>query len=179
MEATNLKFGPDTSSEDRHSAFASDEDSPVDDVAANERRLQDDLETEREIRLRLAAEYKNYRRRTEEEKAVSAAKGKRDLLNQLLSIVDDLDLALEGLNELPKSVSDGVQLIHRRFLELLEANGVIPFESIDEPFDPERHEAFDVVAAREGKAGTVFKEMRRGYLWNDKLLRPALVVVEQ
>lgn len=98
---------------------------------------------------------------------------------QMLSLSDDLDLAVEGLAESRESVSEGVNLIRRRFLELLEANGVVPFESLGMQFDPERHDAFDMVAADEGESGVVHKEMRRGYLWKDRLLRPALVVVTQ
>jgi molecular chaperone GrpE len=72
-----------------------------------------------------------------------------------------------------------VRIIQRRFAEILEANGVTAFESEGEKFDPERHEAFDIVPAGERETGTVRTEMRRGYFWNGRLLRPALVVVNQ
>ena len=141
--------------------------------------LREELDAERDKYLRLAAEYKNYRRRTEQENAEAADKGKRELLIQLVSLADDLDLALAGLNESPEAVAEGLRMIHRRFRDILEANAVIAFESEGERFDPERHEAFAVVAAGERESGTVHEEMRRGYFWKDRLFRPALVVVEQ
>jgi molecular chaperone GrpE len=139
--------------------------------------LRDELEAERDKYLRLAAEYKNYRRRTEKENAEAADKGKRDVLIQLVSLADDLDLALAGLNESSDTVAEGVRMIHRRFRGILETNTVIPFDSVGEKFDPELHEAFAVTAAAGRESGTVHEEMRRGYFWNGKLLRPAMVVV--
>ena len=141
-------------------------------------RLRAEIETERDARLRLAAEYKNYRRRTEEQAARSADEGKRELLEQMLSIADDIERALADSSESLEPVAQGVRVIQRRLASLLEANGVEAFESEGELFDPERHEAFDVVATGSGRAGSVHKEMRRGYFWNGRLLRPALVIVQ-
>lgn len=141
--------------------------------------LREELEAERETCLRLAAEYKNYRRRTEQERSGSADKGKRELLLQLVSLADDLDRALAGLDESPEGVADGVRMIHRRFRDILKANSVIAFESVGHTFDPERHEAYAVVEAGEREPGTVHEEMLRGYFWKDRLFRPALVVVGQ
>jgi molecular chaperone GrpE len=94
-----------------------------------------------------------------------------------MSIADDLDLALAASHKSPEAVAEGLQMIHRRFRDILKENSVIAFESEGERFDPERHEAFDVVAAGGRESGIVHQEMRRGYFWNSKLLRPALVVV--
>ena len=141
--------------------------------------LREKLEAERDKYLRLAAEYKNYRRRTEEEYAEASEKGKRELLIQLVSLADDLDLALAGLSESPTAVAEGLQLIYGRFRDILESNSIIAFESEGERFDPERHEAFAVVATGERETGIIQKEVRRGYLWKDRLFRPALVVVEE
>jgi molecular chaperone GrpE len=148
-------------------------------VESEAEQLREELQAERDQRLRLAAEYKNYRRRTEQESAQAADKGKRELLLQIVSLVDDLELALAGLAQSPDSVAEGLRIIDRRFRGILEANNVLAFESENERFDPERHEAFDVVTTGDRDPGTVYREMRRGYFWNDRLLRPALVVVEQ
>ena len=142
-------------------------------------QLREELEAERDKHLRLAAEYANYRRRTKQESAEAADEGKRALLVQLVSLADDLDLALAGLSQSPETIVEGLRMIHGRFRGILEANTVIAFESKGEKFDPERHEAFAVVAAGERESGTVHEEMRRGYFWKDRLFRPALVTVEQ
>jgi len=149
---------------------------PVEDETGH---LREELEAERDKYLRLAAEYKNYRRRTEQENADAADKGKRELLLQLVTLADDLDRASAGLKESPEAVAEGVGMIHRRLRGILEANTVIAFESKGERFDPERHEAFAVVPVGDGESGIVHEEMRRGYFWRDRLFRPALVVVGQ
>jgi molecular chaperone GrpE len=174
METTKTKKAPSEQTD-----ILNDERVLDDRVELEAKRLSNELEIERSARLRLAAEYQNYRRRTEGEKASAADSGKLELLTELLSIVDDLDLARDRSGGSPNSVLDGIEMIHRRFISVLEANGVTPFASEGEIFDPELHESFDVVASDELKSGTVAREMRRGYLWNGKLLRPALVSVAQ
>lgn len=142
-------------------------------------RMREELASEREARLRLAAEYENYRRRTKREMAQAADEGKRALIERLISLADDLDLALANAEKSPDAVADGLRLIHSRFADTLAANGVTAFDSAGKKFDPEWHEAFDVISGSENESDTVQTEIRRGYLWNSKLLRPALVVVAQ
>ena len=149
----------------------------VDAVQNETQKLRDELASEREARLRLAAEYDNYRRRTKLESSRAADEGKRELLEQMLTIADDLELALENLDGSADAVTEGLQMIKRRFDDVLESSGVSGFVSKGERFDPERHEAFDIANDADVESGTVVKEVRRGYMWNGKLLRPALVVV--
>lgn len=141
--------------------------------------LREELTAERDQFLRLAAEFDNYRRRVKQERAEAAEDGKRELLTELITIADDFDLAVEHLDGTSGQVEDGLRIIRRRFSEMLKANGVDPFESLGETFDPELHEAFAVISSEETESGKVQKEVRRGYLRNGKLLRPALVVVEK
>lgn len=140
-------------------------------------RLGEELSSERDARLRLAAEYENYRRRTKREKERAAEEGKRELLERLLSIADDLDLTAGHLGETTDTVAEGVKLVRKRFEEILRENSVTAFKSEGVEFDPQLHEAFDVVHEINLKPGTVHTEIRRGYFWGKKLLRPALVVV--
>ena len=149
---------------------------PVEDETVH---LREELEAERDKRLRLAAEYENYRRRMKRESEKAADEGKRELLMRLLSITDELELAAGHLDETSDAVAKGLKLVRRRFDETLRANSVVPFKSEGEIFNPEIHEAFDVASSTKSKPGTVHSEIRRGYFWNDKLLRPALVVVAQ
>jgi molecular chaperone GrpE len=141
--------------------------------------LREELSSERDARLRLAAEYENYRRRTIEARRLAADEGKRELLEQMLIVGDDLDLALANLSEAPEWVVEAVHMIHRRFHAILEANGVVGMKSVGEAFDPKHHEAFDVRPDTEYGVGTVHTDLRRGYFLNGKLLRPALVIVAQ
>jgi molecular chaperone GrpE len=149
---------------------------PIEDEPAH---LREELEAERDKHLRLAAEFDNYRRRVRRESAQAAEEGKRELLVRLISLADELDLALANVEESPDTVAVALRIIQRRFHNMLKANGVVGFESKGEKFDPERHEAFDVTSGTKTEPGTVETEIRRGYFWNDKLLRPALVIVAQ
>ena len=144
---------------------------------SNIARLQEDLTTERERRLRLLAEFDNYRRRMKHEAALAEANGKREVLLALLDLKDDVDRALLHIRETADAVADGLRLIQQRFSNLLEANGVTAFESEGEVFDPEIHEAVTMIDGDGEQSGTVYSEHRRGYLMNGKLLRPARVAV--
>jgi len=144
---------------------------------SNVARLQEDLTTERERRLRLLAEFDNYRRRTKQEAALAEETGKREVLLALLDLKDDVDRALLHIRETSDAVADGLRLIHQRFNNLLEAHGVTAFESEGQVFEPEIHEAMTMIDGDGEQSGTVYSEHRRGYLINGKLLRPARVAV--
>jgi molecular chaperone GrpE len=140
--------------------------------------LDTELEEERDQRLRVLAEFDNYRRRTRQELAVAQQNGKREVLLAFLDVIDDFDRAMLHAGETSDAIIDGLQLIRRRFNDVLLANGVTPFDSEGQPFDPMIHEAMSVIDADDGReSGTVYAEERRGYLINGELLRPARVVV--
>lgn len=140
-------------------------------------RLTEELDTERERGLRLLAEFENYRRRTRQEQALAEQNGKREVLLALLDVMDDFDRALLHVGEAPDAVADGLRLIRQRFSDVLDSNGVTPFDSEGEPFDPTVHEAITVIDSDGEESGTVYTEHRRGYLINGELLRPARVAV--
>ena len=140
-------------------------------------RLKDELATERERGLRLLAEFDNYRRRTRQERALAEENGKREVLLALLDVMDDFDRALLHVGEAPDAVADGLRLIRQRFSDVLHSNGVTPFDSEGEPFDPTIHEAMTMIDSDGEESGTVYTEHRRGYFMNGKLLRPARVAV--
>ena len=140
-------------------------------------RLRGELATERDRSLRLRAEFDNYRRRTKEERAFAEEAGKREILLALLDAMDDFDRALPHVGTAPDPVADGLKLIRQRLSDVLHSNGVTPFDSEGQTFDPTIHEAMTMIDGDEGESGTVYAEGRRGYFMNGKLLRPALVAV--
>ena len=140
-------------------------------------RLNEELKTERERGLRLLAEFDNYRRRTRQEHALAEQAGKKELLLALLDLMDDFERAMLHIDETSDAVAEGVRLIQQRFNDVLHANGVTPFESEGQPFDPTIHEAMSVIDGDEDQSGVVYAEHRRGYLINGELLRPARVAV--
>ena len=147
-------------------------------TAADEiEQLKEQLRAEHQMYLRTAADFDNYRKRVERESANAARAGKRELLLPLLEALDSFDHALMALSEAPPSVAEGVRAIQRRLLAVLEAQGVVPFESAGQPFDPAFHEAVAVREKEGAEPGTVADEVARGYRWGDEVLRPARVLV--
>ena len=176
MEIENRKIEPNAADEKN---VPPDEVKTLSPLEAENKKLREELAAEREARLRLAADFDNYRRRVRREREHAAEEGKRELLERLITVADDFDLAMANLKDADDSVAEGLRAIRKRFVDMLESNGVVAFESRGEIFDPTRHEAFDVIDDPNEKSGTVHSEVRRGYFWKDKLLRPALVVVAQ
>ena len=142
-------------------------------------RLKEEVRREHDMYLRALADYDNYRRRIERERATAARSGKREIILQLLEVLDGFDRALQHVDDAPSSVSEGLQLLHRKLLSLLEAQGVTPLQSLGETFNPELHDAIGTVKSEDVEPGTVAEEMQRGYRWGDDLLRPARVRVAQ
>jgi molecular chaperone GrpE len=140
-------------------------------------RLKEELRHEHEMYLRALADFDNYRRRVERERAHSARSGKREILVSLLEVLDSFDRALRHRREAPSSVSEGLQAIHRKLLGLLEAEGVTPLKSLGETFDPQLHEAVGSAESDQYEPGAVLEEVQRGYRWGEELLRPARVRV--
>jgi molecular chaperone GrpE len=140
-------------------------------------RLKEELRREHDMYLRALADYDNYRRRVERDRATAARSGKREIMLQLLEVLDGFDRALQHVGDAPSSVSEGLQLLHRKLLGLLEAQGITPLQSLGETFNPELHDAIGSVESEEVEPGTVAEEMQRGYRWGDDVLRPARVRV--
>lgn len=140
-------------------------------------QLKEQLRREHAMYLRNAADFDNYRKRVEREIAGASRAGKREILLPLLEALDGFDRALETLGEAPPSVVEGIRAIQRRLLAVLEAQGVIPFDSVGKPFDPKLHEVIAVTDEDGLESGTVVNEVMSGYRWNDEVLRPARVRV--
>jgi len=142
-------------------------------------RLKAELSREHELYLRTLADFDNYRRRVERERATSAHAGKRELVIPLLEVLADFDRALEHLGDVPEWMSSGFVAIYKRLTSSLQAQGIVPFESLGNRFDPVRHEAVGLTESEDAEPGTVVAELSRGYCWGDEVLRPARVRVAQ
>jgi molecular chaperone GrpE len=142
-------------------------------------RLQADARREHDLYLRALADFENYRRRVERDRAQTAAVGKRDLLLSLVDVLDGFDRALPYLAGAPPAVAEGVNAIHRRFLDLLKSQDVRRLETVGKPFDPAEHEAIGAAERGGHPPGTVAEETQAGYRLGDDLLRPARVRVTQ
>ena len=128
--------------------------------------------------LRKTAEFDNYRKRVERERREQADQSVVDLLQQLLQVVDDFDLALKvEAGEEAAAYRKGVELIHTKLHDLLRKQGVRPIEALGADFDPNVHQAVTHESSPEHREGEVIGELRRGYMLGERLLRPAMVKV--
>jgi len=150
---------------------------PPADLTVEIQRLQEELMNERDRNLRTLADFKNYRRRIERDGNKLAEEGKRVMLLPLLDIIDDMEKALQYTNDAEQPLVKGMRIIHKKLLALLETHGVLPFESAGALFNHDLHEAVAMAKDEGSEPGTVVDELRRGYLWNNELLRTAQVRV--
>lgn len=138
--------------------------------------LQAELDGLKAQLLRKRADFENYRRRTERDRQGAWNDACADVFRSLVPTLDNLERALQAEGELA-SLREGVQLIQRELLALLESRGVTTDDPTGRAFDPERHQALSQEAVAGAAPGTVLETFRKGYLFKDRLLRPALVKV--
>jgi molecular chaperone GrpE len=128
---------------------------------------------------RLQAEFDNYRKRAVKEQQDFRDYALADALKQVLPILDSLDRALKTENASTDDFRNGVDLIDRQFHDVLSRLGVEPIQAAGQPFDPNLHQAIQMVDTDEVADNHVVDELQRGYKIKDRLLRPAMVRVAQ
>lgn len=128
---------------------------------------------------RMAADFENYRRRTEKEREEFASNGALRAIESILPALDDLDRAQQTLNANmeAKAILDAFKLCANSFTRCLEQIGAKPLTVIGEPFDPRLHEPVQEIKTNEYPDSTVIHELRRGFMFKERVLRPALVNV--
>ena len=122
---------------------------------------------------RSAAEFQNYRRRTESERSELLRGANGSLLKEILPVLDDLERALANVppDQAESKWVEGAHLVERKFRAIMERQGLVPIEAVGQPFDPSFHEAI-------GGSGThVAQEFQRGYTLHGRTLRPSMVIV--
>ena len=146
--------------------------------------VNEDLVRERDemraLAQRVQADFENYRKRMLREQTAIAERASESIVEQLLPVLDNLELALLSLDDADEKLRKGVELVYADFLAVLERAGLERIPTNGEAFDPEIHEAVAHEARTdEGGAGhpTVVETMREGYLLKGRVLRPAMVKV--
>jgi len=131
--------------------------------------------------LRLAAELENIKKRQERELTELRQFANENLLKELVPVLDNLERALEHgrQSEAPEALMEGLDLVSQDFLKVLSRFGVQPIDSVGNRFDPAYHHAVMEEEAPEVDDQTVLKELQKGYLLQNRLLRPAMVVVSR
>jgi molecular chaperone GrpE len=141
--------------------------------------LKRQLDEKQDRLLRTLAEMDNMRRRAQREKEDYTRYATEALLRDLVPVLDNLDRALAAgrASADARGVVEGVELIQRELLRVLERHGVTRYSALGQPFDPNRHEATARVVSTTHEPGTVVSEVAPGYLLHGRVLRPAQVAV--
>ncbi|MFN2519518.1 MAG: nucleotide exchange factor GrpE [Candidatus Limnocylindria bacterium] len=129
---------------------------------------------------RLAADFSNYRKRNEADRADFARFAKADLIAKLLDVLDGYDRALATVPDELRGQPwvEGMWLVERKLRSILDAEGLTTLDSVGKPFDPYVHEAVAHVESDEPE-GTVVEEFQKAYRLHDRVIRPALVTVSK
>ena len=147
---------------------------PVEDAEEN---LQAALDEANDKYMRLAAEYQNYRRRTDAEKTGIAQYANERIAKDLLNVVDSFERALETSETTDESFKNGVDLIYKQLMTVLNNFGVSVIETEGKVFDPNFHSAVMSEEVEGVEPGMILMELQKGYMLNDRLLRPSMVKV--
>lgn len=131
--------------------------------------------------LRTAADFENYKKRAERERNDILKYAHEEIMSDLIVVLDNFERALKAAEASAdsKQVIDGVKLIRKQLLAVLQKYGLRPVEAIGKPFNPEFHEAVAQVETDEHPEGTVLTEQLKGYTLDSRLLRPAVVVTSK
>jgi molecular chaperone GrpE len=132
----------------------------------------------RDLLLRKQAELENFRKRTQRDKEEFLQHATADLIQALLPTLDAFDRALAHRAEgVPEQYYQGLELIHKDFMDTLGRAGLTPLQTVGRDFDPHLHQAVETVEAGEHRDHEIVEEMQRGYRLKKRLLRPAVVKV--
>jgi len=141
-------------------------------------RLEGELDELRDIHLRKLAEFDNFRKRTDRERVEVKRHANEELVRELLPVLDNFERALEHSAESDtEAFRAGVEMIARQLWDTLERQGIEVVDPMGQQFSPEYHEAVHRVEDASLEPGTIASVLAKGYLYNGRLIRPAMVGV--
>ncbi len=150
----------------------------VADLQAQLEAARDDATQYKDKWLRERAEMENFRKRQERLANERNQRYKRDLLEKVLEVVDNLDRAMSYTDTMDRdALQNSLRMVHWQLNELIKTEGLTPVATVGEEFDPRVHEAIESVASSEHPEGQVIEEVRKGYMIGNEMLRPARVKV--
>ena len=171
----------DGSSEGKESEDSKEEDKKKGLFNKKEKKnpLQEKVDELNDKVLRQMAEFENFRKRTDKEKAQQFELGQSNILEKLLPIVDNFERGLAAVPEAEKdgAFADGMNKIYKQLITELENLGVTPIEAVGKEFDPNFHNAVMQVESEEYGSGIVAQELQKGYMFHDTVLRHSMVGV--
>lgn len=144
-------------------------------------KLKDEVEAEQNKYLRLLADYDNFKRRAQKDREIASKFRSQSLLTDLLPVLDNFEraLAVEAKNGDAASIMKGVEMVQKSLLEAVKREGLEEIPAVGEPFDPNFHQAVMQEKDEQAEPGTVLQELQKGYTLKGRVLRPAMVKVNE
>jgi molecular chaperone GrpE len=139
------------------------------------------LQEEENKRLRLLADYENFKRRAALDKEALQKYRAQNIVMNLIPVLDNFSraLSMEAKTEEVQSMMTGMEMIYRSLVDALESEGLVEIEAIDKEFDPNFHQAIMTGSDEEKPSGVVLEELQKGYMLKDRVLRPSMVKVNE
>ncbi|RKL68661.1 nucleotide exchange factor GrpE [Salipaludibacillus neizhouensis] len=155
------------------------EDTDEEETSDELNQLNEKLEETNNRLLRTQADFDNFRRRMNKEKESAAKYKSQSLAESLLPAMDNFERALQvdAQSEDTKGLLQGMEMVYRQLKEALEKEGIVPIETVGQPFDPHFHQAVMQVESEEFESNIVVEELQPGYKLKDRIIRPAMVKV--
>ncbi len=156
------------------------EELPVDDETEEIDKIKEEAKENYDKYLRVCAEFDNYKKRAAREIGEFRKYANETLLKDLLTVIDNLERAMDSTGDSKDAdscVVEGVEMTLKEIRKIVESYGVTPIEAFGEQFDPNFHQAMMQEESDAHPENTVLKELQKGYLLHDRLLRPSMVVV--
>lgn len=180
----NEEMNENINSENEGSEESKTQEKDTAEVAASDEKLsklEAEVDQYKELMLRKAAEFENYKRRTENDQLNLLKYAAESLLIKLLPTIDDLERSLSHMTEETdvNKIKEGIQLVYNKFMKTLDDQGVKKIEAIGKPFDVEFHEALMQRADESVPPHTVLDELETGYMYKDRVIRHSKVIVSE
>lgn len=143
--------------------------------------LKEKLEKEEERYLRLRADFDNLKRRNQIDRVAQEKYRAQNLLTDILPVLDNFERALqvEATTEDAKSMKQGIEMVYRSLIEATTKEGLEPIATVDVPFDPNIHHAVMQEKDDTKESGIILQELQKGYMLKERVLRPAMVKVNE
>ncbi|QQG34898.1 MAG: nucleotide exchange factor GrpE [Deltaproteobacteria bacterium] len=149
------------------------------DLEDREKTLANENDLLKDKLLRLAADFDNFKKRSDRDQKISQKYANELLLIDLLPVLDNLDHVIEMNAQVKDPVVEGVKMISKQFEDVLAKHNIKRESSIGTDFDPTKHEAIEYQEIEEIDSGKVIKEYQKSYWLNNRLIRPSRVVVSK
>ncbi|MDC4224435.1 MAG: nucleotide exchange factor GrpE [Candidatus Manganitrophus sp.] len=154
----------------------------IETLRAGYEKKEEEARQAQERFMRTLADFENYKKQTQRDQSDALKYANEKLIKELLPVIDNLERALAHSRETRDfdRMMEGVELIRKQLLSALGKFGVVPIESLNQPFDPFLHQSIGQIEVEEGsdaKENQVIGETQKGYHLNDRVLRPSLVMI--